>query len=54
MKQLQFEQMENIQGGSWKCLGAGLSALTASSPTGPLSLLIGVSVYSACSLFLKD
>lgn len=54
MKQLQINEMEALNGGSWACLASGLEAMGALIETGPGALLGGIITYSACSLFVKD
>jgi len=51
MKQLQVNEMEALRGGSWECLGPGLTALGIGLLySGPAGLLAGVITYSLCSL----
>jgi hypothetical protein len=49
MKQLQLNEMQTIRGGSWACLGPGLSVMGALGWTGVGALFVGVAVYSICS-----
>lgn len=53
MKQLQVKEMETLKGGSWECLGPGLTAMEIAGPTGLGALFAGIIVYSACSLMSK-
>ena len=52
MKQLQFNQMENVNGGtqSPECLALATHVMIATIETGIGSLFAGLATYSLCSL----
>jgi len=53
MKQLQFNQMENVKGGlesSPECLAVATHVMIATIETGIGSLFAGLATYSLCSL----
>lgn len=54
MKQLQFNQMENVQGGdNVGCLALATDVMIATIETGVGALLGGIITWSACSLLSK-